>query len=40
MDYQEDNKKLCKLIVQRYLAPGQVCTVVPRFPVKEGEDDI
>jgi hypothetical protein len=26
--------------VWRYLVPGQVCTVVPRFPVKKREDDI
>ena len=37
---EKDNEKLQKLIVRRYIVPGTVHTVVPRFPVKKGEDDI
>jgi hypothetical protein len=37
---EKDNDKLRKLMVWRYIVPGQVRTVVPRFPVKKGEDDI
>ena len=37
---EKDNEKLRKLILRRNLIPGQVHTVVPRFQVKKGEDDI
>jgi hypothetical protein len=37
---EKDNEKLRKLIVRHYIVPGQVRTVVPRFPVKKGSDDI
>ena len=37
---EKDNEKLRKLISWRYLTPEQVRTVVPRFQVKKGEDDI
>ena len=37
---EKDTEKLRKLIIQRYILPGTVRTVVPRFPVQKGEDDI
>jgi hypothetical protein len=37
---EKDNEKLRKLIARRYIVPGRVHTVVPRFPIKKGEDDI
>ena len=37
---EKDNEKLCKLISRRYQVSGQVRTVVPRFQVKRGKDDI
>ena len=37
---EKDNEKLRKLILRRYLIPGQVHTVAPCFQVKKGEEDI
>jgi hypothetical protein len=37
---EKDEEKLTKLLLRRYLVPGDFRTAVPRFPVPKGADDI
>jgi hypothetical protein len=37
---EKDEEKLMKLLLRRYLVPGEYRTAVPRFPVPKGADDI